>query len=654
MTMFMSCNNEELFIEDVVEEVVDDTAGDDTEETPEEETDDTTNEDTEVDASLPCDFDLNDVAAGDTVVINCVMDLEGATVNLPSNVTILYEGGDIINGTLNFSDNTTIDGNLLNSTITLAGSTPALKDPVFDFIPERWGIVEGKVSSEVAQRNNNILEDMMIRLKEFGVNTLKIGEMDAYFEVSKVTSTTTNQNFYPSQEAINVPSDFTLEMSDDTYLRVQPNGRKNYALLAVRDESNVVIKGGNLYGDRFEHDDDLEEGLDAYGHVLIIHGATNVEVDGVLMAEGTGDGLDINSIGFTFEPHYTPSNNIRVFNCIFRDNRRNNVSITDGFNMLLENNLFENAGKDYANSKGMAPGYGLDVEAYRSKDSNGNYIWYEKAYDITIRNNVERGSKRGSFIVAIGDNVTIEGNDTEGGIAIGAAAGVNIIGNTITARPGETVGSGITTGHPNSITTYNNVISGNTIIGYNIGIAAYQKDMIISDNYLVDFSVGIQPKDIKNTDIYNNKFESSRDTSTGIFGNITSMENVNIYNNEIVNVGREGIKMVNVNKGDGEENYKITIENNSLKNSGVTLSNAIGVDYVNNESQEGVTLVNAEKMNIDSNTINSENQDGIRVMSGCKDISISNNDITVSGKNVDCVDVSSDGVNINLENNSCQ
>ncbi len=641
MTSMMSCNKEELFVESVVEVVEEDTPDTDDTNTPD--------EPTAVDTSLPCDFTLNDIQANSTVVINCVLDLGGQTITLPENVTIVYEGGDIINGTINFSGGSTFDGNFLNATLTIGGSTPQLKDPVFNFDPSRWGIVEGETTSAIAQKNNDILESTMFMAKELGIKTLKIDKMDAYFEVSKVTSTTSNQNFYPSEEAINVPSDFTLEMTENTHLRVQPNGNNDYVLLAIRDESNVTIEGGNLYGDRAKHDDSNKVGNS--GHVIQIHGSNNVKINGVTTVDGTGDGININSLGFTFEAGYIPANNIEVTNCILDNNRRNNISITDGFNMLIDGNTFLNAGVDHPNDPGVAPGFALDVEAVRGGSFETGYLLYEKAYDITISNNTENGSKYGAFIVAIGQDVTIKNNTTEGGIAIADGSGVKILDNVITANPNDPTGAGITTGHPDSKSASNNVIAGNTISGYTVGIAVYTRDNEIYDNNIKEFVTGIQPKNIKNMNFYNNTFESTLSNSVGIFGNVTTMDNINIYENEFIRTGREGIKMVMVNNNAGEENNKVVINNNDFKNSKITLSRSKNMDFTNNTS-EYISLINAESMILSGNTVNASSNHGIEILNGCNNVDIISNNITVTG-NRQCTYQTSGLVNINVTNNSC-
>ena len=172
--LVVSCNTEELFIEPVTEVVEEDTDinAEDTEDIVED------NEDVLIE---PCDFSLDNLEPNATILINCIMDLDGATISVPANVSILYEGGDIINGTLNFSDNTIISGELLNSTLTLSGSNPQLKDPVFNFIPPRWDIVEGEVPQDVANRNTLIINEILIKVKAMGASNFKLDKLDAYF-----------------------------------------------------------------------------------------------------------------------------------------------------------------------------------------------------------------------------------------------------------------------------------------------------------------------------------------------------------------------------------------------------------------------------------------------------------------------------------------
>ena len=654
MTFLMSCNNEELFIEPTTE-VVEEPAK------PEEETPDEgeeTPEDTDTpitDSTTPCDFNLNNVQPGETVVINCVMDLDGATVTIPSNVTLAYEGGDIINGTLNFSGNGIISGELLNKTLNLTGSTPTLKETTFEFVTSKWGIVEGRVSSEVALSNRDILEDLMLMVKDMEGNTFKIDALDAYFEVSLVTSGTSNQNFYPSVEAINVPGDFNLVMSPNTHLRVQPNGNEKYALMAVREVGNVTITGGNLYGDRDEHDYS-SGGTHEWGHVLDLIAAVNTTVTGVTMKNGSGDGLKVHSLRFTFQPDYAPSHNVLVQNCTFDSNRRNNISITDGYNITIESNLILNAGIDTGKSSGTDPRFGLDVEPVRGSDDNGGYIYYEKAEHIYIRNNTERGSAKGAFTVHIGSHVTIEGNHTENVIGYTYANGTKIRNNTITATANSNTTTAISAGTSSTTSTsvYDNEISGNTITGFGVGINVKNKTTDVFDNILNNNITGIFPNNLTDSKIYNNKISTDRDSGKGIFLFNTELNNVIIEGNEVYG-SQNAVKVTSVNTSPESVNNTVVFKNNSLNSPRYSqMSKANGIRFEGNNFNHGFEVYDSNKIDFTSNEIVTSSHDGIYLRNTNTNIKITDNVIDVAS-NRQCVriDPTTSTSSVVSTNNDC-
>ena len=71
--------------------------------------------------NTPCDYTLDGIESNSTLEIACRMDLGGQTITVPSGVTFVFAGGEIINGTLNFSAQGTIDGNLLNKDLNIEG-----------------------------------------------------------------------------------------------------------------------------------------------------------------------------------------------------------------------------------------------------------------------------------------------------------------------------------------------------------------------------------------------------------------------------------------------------------------------------------------------------------------------------------------------------
>ena len=597
--------------------------------------------------TTPCDYTLATLTANETLKVSCQLDLEGQTIALPANVILEYDGGEIINGALTFSGGK-IDGDLLNQDLEVSG-TVVLMDPTFTFHPERWDIVQGKTNSDRAQLNNNNLENLMFFSNGLGAHTFVIDEFDAYFEISKVTSTTTNQNFYPSLEAINIPSDFHLKMSDNTVLRVFPNNSSG-VLLAAREVSNSKISGGTLYGDRNEHDYSTTNAGEGGNHLLHVHASTDVVVDGVKFINGSAGGLVINSLRFTFQPDYLPTKNVTIRNCIFENNRRMATAITDGYDLIIENNSYLNTGLENANSDGGVVGYALNIEANRTRDANGEFVFYEKVQNVTIRNNIERGSRIGGMTVSIGENITIENNDMENKIVYSATSGTKIRNNKFTASEKSSNTPAILAAGKGE-TVFDNEISGNTITGYGVAIAIYEGKLNIFDNNIIDCNNGMQLKELTDTEIYNNNISSSLSSSRGISMQLTHGNNVNIFENSI-SVQANHLYFVALNEENEYASNVVTIhDNNFSSEASAVFSRTSGVLFEQNTLEGQVQLVNAK--NID---IKSTESHGISLTSTNTEIAITLNkiDISASGK-YECVKISSstDPLEVLLDGNTC-
>lgn len=525
--------------------------------------------------NVPCDFNFNNVQENDTLNISCSHDLGDEVISLPTNVTINYNGGEIINGTLEFDDGI-IDGELLNYKLQVQGSVK-LESTTFHFRKERWEITEGEVSDAIATINKETFQKVINDTKSYGAKIFQIDELDAFFLV------TSERNLVLAFEtSIRLPSDFTLKMTKKTYLRVQPNRYFRYQLLNIRSEENVNINGGNLRGDRDYHDytpitvAENTYSSHEWGHLISIQGGQNVKITNVHLAYASGDGIDIHGINFTYNPDYIASKDIIISDCVFDSNRRNNLSITDGYDMIVENNTFLNAGIDTPLSKGTAPRMGLDIEATRTRDSDGNLVYYQRAYDIIIRNNIEKGSGNASFYVAIGEDVTIENNISEKAMGWGLASGVKVKGNKITSPINST--SGIIGGRPGGNgTIFGNEISGNIVKGFKTGIRVHNVDLKVYENEIEDCTVGISLGDLNNADIYDNSISTERDANCyGIYAHIGSLDDVRIRKNEI-EVAYKPIAFTNINIEVGEDENLVTVKNNNLNGGKVHISNSNGI-----------------------------------------------------------------------------
>ncbi|MGB3776359.1 MAG: hypothetical protein WA951_13965, partial [Leeuwenhoekiella sp.] len=128
-----------------------------------------------------CSFNLADLKANTEKVVSCLIDLQGETISLNENITLIYDGGDIVNGTLIFTDGK-IDGRLLNQSLQVNGDA-SLTEPTFKFDPSRWDLTEGRTTFRNAFHNRLRIEELMTMVKQMNGNTFEIDAFDAYFEV---------------------------------------------------------------------------------------------------------------------------------------------------------------------------------------------------------------------------------------------------------------------------------------------------------------------------------------------------------------------------------------------------------------------------------------------------------------------------------------
>ncbi|WP_378187997.1 uronase [Aquimarina sp. W85] len=604
--------------------------------------------------SRACDFSLTSLSPNSNISINCTVDLNGETVKLPPNIKLTFDGGDVVNGTLDFSGGE-IAGELLNSSLKIIGNVSLIEN-VVNLIPSRWDITEGNTSSTLALKNRDMLELAINTVKQLDGTTLQIDTMDAYFEISKMTSNTENRNFYPSIEAINIPSNFNLIMSENTHLRVYPNGSYKNSLLAMRDVKNVTVKGGNLHGDRDQHNYS-SGGSHEWGHLIDIHAGNNIEISNIKIQNATGDGMKIHALNFVFEDNYRPSSQIKVLNCTFDSNRRNNLSITDGHHILVEGNTFLNAGVDTQNSKGTNPKFALDIEATRKRDANGTMVYYERAYNITVRNNIERGSEKGGFIVFIGENVIFEGNSMENSISWSFTNGTKIRNNEFKRISDKSSSTAIVGGRPdNMLSTYNNQISGNKIYGYSSGITVFGRKNKVFSNLIENCDQGIFLRVLEDSRLYANTINSTVSGSKGFFGHMTSMKNVYIYNSH-VSVVSDPFKFVRVNYQSDEANNTFILRHNKFNsNARAVISDTRGLTMQYNTMSNETTIYNSSKIDLLNNTINTSSTKGFYLRQVNRDINLDGNKIKVRDtRSSQCIKIESSTSRheITENNNSC-
>ena len=571
---------------------------------------------------LISDFNIQE---NSTITVDCLLDLEGQTIEVPNNVTFEFDGGDVFNGTLNFVSSGKIDGELLSSALTLEGDVQLTSD-TFEFYVDRWNIVEGEITSDVALENTTELERLFFWIKELGASTFIIDELDAYFETSIVTSTTTNQNFYPSVEAINVPSDFNLSMSDNTHLRIYPYSNisdGNATLMSVYEVENVTISGGNFHGDRYDYylTEDNEEG----NHLFTIRSGKNITVDNVYFENATVTAFTMNSVGFSFNDDYNPNENITVKNCTFYNNRAMSMSITDGRSITIENNSFIDSSQPTDYSDGGVVGYAINIEPVRTRDEEGNLVEYQKVFDVLIKGNTETNSREGFLIIFVAQDVVVEENTIDTRMSWSLASGTRIRNNTFDATNSWASESWAFSAGGVGETVFDNEFSGNTITGYGLGASVGSLDADIFDNTITNVSVGIQVTNAYNAKIYNNTIEAD---NRGIFIGNTTTDNVEITGNTITSSS----SLINVSATNEDEeavNYSVLIDDNTFYGEGtVSLYRANGITFSNNEVNGGVSIAgDVSNAIVDNNIIKSNESHGINIYNNHENVTVSNNTI---------------------------
>lgn len=615
-------------------------------------------------STTPCDFTLSGIESNATVEIDCRMDLGGQTITLPTGVALTFKGGEIINGTLNFSGQGVIDGNLLNKDLTIEGDV-RLSDPVFQFYPERWDIVQGNVDMQRAKDNSLGIQEAVDLVHTLSGSTFEIDVLDAFFYGKDVY----NYN-------IVMPSNFHLKMTDNTHLRTFPSvDEYSTFLIIIQGVENVRVTGGHLHGDR-----DLYNTMDNLprSHTMKIKTGVNVVIENVHMSNATQDGLAIESIRFAYDSNYVGSNNVLIKNCVFDSNRRINLTITDGHNITVEGCTFIDGGINTSKSNASAPSCNLNIEPLRGRDGAGNLIEYQRVENVTIRNNkqyvrnISEQPNAGDFLVSHGFGpIIVENNEMiDTGVSFHTVNGVIIRNNTITGG-GINAGSAETFDREDFV--YGNEVTGNNVTSNGTALNISGNGVVARNNHLegvVGISLGAGSTDrsrgTSNVEVTENYIQAS---SRGIISHNT-MHNVLVDNNEIVMMtGANFAFALNNEWSNASSSANFVISNNSVsgnKSNSTTgappsLLGANSIDFINNNSGD-IQINGGSRMKITGNNIDANiGEDGIYFGADAPNSTVADNSITIypsrTPLNVQCITQAngvslSSSVNIS-SNNTC-
>ncbi|GAA3513692.1 hypothetical protein GCM10022393_29380 [Aquimarina addita] len=579
-------------------------------------------------ATEPCVISDLDIGTNATITIDCLLDLEGNTIEVPSDVTFAFDGGDIFNGTLNFSSAGKIAGELLNSKLTITGDVSLLSEE-FEFVPSRWDIVQTNSADPApplqteAYSNHVVFQETINFIKKLGAKNFIIGKMDAYFD--------SDSNSVP---VAYLPSNMNLTMADNTTLRVFPVD-KDYTSMMFRvyDSENIIVSGGNLIGDRLEHGP--TEGSKS---LFWITASRNIIVENMHLSLASA-GISVNSSSWYDYPDqiarpYIPSEDIIIRNCTLDSNQYNNLSVTDGYRVLIEGNTLYRAGNDvenkYYTSYGQAPRIGIVIEPA----SNGPG-YTQRIEDVTIKSNIVEETRTNSILAVGAFRTIIDGNTVDGGIGWTTAAGVKVTNNTVLG--GGIVGGVYFESYGIEKST-DNIIANNIIKNGATGIFLTNDETEVYDNEIIDCTVGIMMNKLVEAKIHNNIITNTTSEKSWGINSQFYVNDVEVYDNKITVNNGLPMYFISINNEVEEEDYHVNVYNNYFNgSSNISVTNSNNIDFSGNDFvNTGIGFGGASNIVFESNTIDCKTAIAVginRAATSSQNIKILNNTIANTSGN---------------------
>jgi hypothetical protein len=209
-------------------------------------------------------------------------------------------------------------------------------------------------------------------------------------------------------------SEMVLLMDPNAVLKAMPNADTHYVVLNIESISNVAIVGGNIVGERNEHQGTGGE----WGYGIRIAGSNNVLVRDTKIRDCWGDGMVIMSSSKQYF-----SSKVDIVDLVSENNRRQGISIGSGRDIAVIR-------ASLGNTNGTPPQAGIDLEP----DNAREYMQNIHLVDLYTYNN--RGS---GILVALNNldaqheaSIVIENQrDTGSMLSLWIAQAPNSVGKLI-------------------------------------------------------------------------------------------------------------------------------------------------------------------------------------------------------------------------------
>lgn len=407
---------------------------------------------------------------------------------------------------------------------------------------ERWGIYDDLSHPEETTKGINDAINWAVEEMDYNHVFLPKGD----YLIDPI-----GKNRFEEEGGIHIEvSNFHLELAKSARLKAMTNDAWGYNLIFTRKTKNIIISGGIIEGDRYEHDYEgypeiTERVRHEWGFGISIQGSENLIVDNVEFKNLTGDGIIVAAHGMIGVPwvDYTPPKRVTIKNCKFDSARRNNISVVSSDGVLIMNNKIVNAGgpgtKDNPKSAGTTPQFGIDIEGYGEDD-----IDYETPDYVLVIGNYFKNNAVASLVNFSGYKVVVSNNVSDKLISYGNGTDM-VISNNLMIREDKQgtaiAGAKVSLGFDRN----GAIISGNIITGFETGIDVRGVNSIASNNMINDVVNGINCYNLENAIIANNYVWKVQ--SRGI--NITqSVEDITVQGNTFKDIKDTSLYIFNANK----------------------------------------------------------------------------------------------------------
>lgn len=294
------------------------------------------------------------------------------------------------------------------------------------------------------------------------------------------------------QAGIELPSNIELNLGNDTVLEMGTNNKWNYCVIAVNGQTDVVIRGGTIKGDRDTHifTPRPNDGKTAHdeGHAICLqNGTKRVLVENTHIHRVTGDGLLL----------VEQIEDVTIRNNEIHHNRRQGISIVGGKRIAILNNEIHHI-------RGTAPQFGVDIEGAGRLDrdilivknnfhhNRGGDVVNTSGKNVFIVNNImHQGQEGGDHRYIDGPLVTWERTDN-----VIAHNTITMLNGSVNGRLGYIQYSGNRDNNPNTTYVHDNVCHGcgmymykaadadirrNKFYGYFLALADFTRATVIDN-----------------------------------------------------------------------------------------------------------------------------------------------------------------------------